>query len=127
MWSPRREACALPVNIVLTDSLKGGSSLSELPGLAVLGGGCGSGGGCGIRELPRYLCVKGHTGLAEEAKATACLFSTQTVARLSRPGCLRTLVHSQHIVHSYLCACGLHDERCIVKNGGKPPHMFSFL
>lgn len=35
-------------------------------------------------------------------------------------------MHSRHIVHSYLCACGLFDERCIVKNAGKPPHIFSF-
>lgn len=86
-WSPRREALALIVDIVLTDSLKGGSSLSELPGRAALwgrGGGVeGMEGGCGIRGLPRYLCIKGHTGLAEEAKATTiCVFHTHCGAAI---------------------------------------------
>lgn len=62
----------LAVDIVLSDSSKGGSPLSELPGLAVFWA-----GGPGDKRPPCYLCVKGHTGLAEEAKATTiCVFHT---------------------------------------------------
>lgn len=56
---------ALAIDIVLSDSSKGGSPLSELPGLAVFWA-----VGPGDKRPPCYLCVKGHTGLAEEAKAT---------------------------------------------------------
>lgn len=53
LWRHKREVVALAVDIVLSDSLKGGSPLSELPGLAVFGR-----GGSRDKRLPCYLCVK---------------------------------------------------------------------
>lgn len=72
----------LAVDIVLSDSSKGGSGLSELPGLAVFWA-----GGPGDKRPPCYLCVKGHIGLAEEAKATTiCVFHTLWCGYLDHRG-----------------------------------------
>lgn len=55
-WSPRREALALIVDIVLTVSLKGGSSLSEL----FYGGGGWWRGLRDKRSAPLSLCKRSH-------------------------------------------------------------------
>lgn len=120
------------VDIVLTDSLKGGSSVSRCQAWLFFRGVGGSGeegvGGCGIRGLPRYLCVKGHTGLAEEAKATTiCVFHmhthTHTLVHLSGPGSTYTLAH-KHIT-SFTPIC-VHAD-CMMKDAlskmRESPHM----
>lgn len=71
---------ALAVDIVLSDSSKGGSPLSELPGLAVFWGARGKRGrGRGDKRPPYYLCVKGHT----RSKSNSHLCFPHTLMQLS--------------------------------------------
>lgn len=64
----------------------------------------GAGGWCTLDKRPtRYLCIKGHTGLAEEAKATTmCVFHTLRLL-LSRPKRAKGPGEHTHAqTHSYL-------------------------
>lgn len=116
----------LAVDIVLSDSSKGGSPLSELPGLVVFGRGWGA-GGSGDKRPPCYLCVKGHIGLAEEAKATTiCVFRTLWCSYLDLAECTHTCARTSHrsliSVHA-----GRMMKDALSEKAGKPPHMFPFL
>lgn len=77
-----REAVALGVDIDLSDSSKRGSPLSELPCQAGPGH-FWEAGGPGDKRPHCYLCVKGHTGLAKEAKATTiCVSRTHSAVAI---------------------------------------------
>lgn len=57
------------------------------------------GAGCpGDKRLPGYLCVKGHTGLTEEAKATT-ISVFHKLGQLSKAWSEHT---QHHIIHSHL-------------------------
>lgn len=120
-WRHRRKFVALAVDIVPSDNSKGGSPLSELPGLAVLWTG---GRGCPEdKRPPCYLCVKGYEGLTEEAKATAiCVFHTRWCCYLNQG----VNAHRYPMVHSVV------DDGNIMKDAlsekvQKSPDMLSHL
>lgn len=113
LWLSRKEALVLAVDIVPTDSCR--EEVLCLSSQAWLF--------WDKRAAPLSLCKRSHrSGRRSKSSNHLCCPHTHIMVHLG----LALLVHSHYIVHSYLCPCGLFDERCIVKNAGKPPHMFSF-
>lgn len=90
----------------------------------------GRGGGPGDKRLPCYLCIKGHIGLAEEAKATTiCVFHTLWCSYLDnrQPGWVNTHMHAGITSLTHICARRLRDERCIVRRSWKAPRSVFLL
>lgn len=80
--------------------------------------------GPGDKRPPCYLCVKGHIGLAEEAKATTiCVFHTLWCSYLDHqgPGWAITHMHTGITSLTYIYARGPYDEGCIVRRSWKTP------
>lgn len=91
---------------------------------------CFGRGGTRDKRPPCYLCVKGHTGLAEEAKATTiCVFHTLCCSYLDQweLGWVNTHIHTDITSLTHICAHEQFDERCIVRRSWKTPRYVFLL